>query len=85
VTSEFLLLMCISLSPWVVLQTLLIRTNGLATIFAPIVLIVSAAIQWPLLAFTLPDIESMIVANGALGVAGCVVLWLFLLAKGRLS
>jgi len=85
VTSEFLLLMCVSLAPWVILQTLLIRTNGLATIAAPIVLILSAAIQWPLFAFTLPDIEAMIISNGALGVFVCLVLWAILLLKGKRS
>jgi O-antigen/teichoic acid export membrane protein len=85
VTSEFLLLMCVSLAPWVILQTLLIRTNGLATIAAPIVLILSAAIQWPLFAFTLPNIEAMIISNGALGIFVCLVLWTILLVKGKRS
>jgi O-antigen/teichoic acid export membrane protein len=85
VTSEFLLLMCVSLAPWVLLQTILIRTNGLATIAAPIVLILSAAIQWPIFAFTLPNIEAMIISNGALGIFVCLVLWAILLVKGKRS
>jgi len=83
VTSEFFLLMCVSLAPWVLLQTILIRTNGLATIAAPIVLILSAAIQWPIFAFTLPNIEAMIISNGALGIFVCLVLWTILLVKGK--
>lgn len=85
VTSEFLLLMCVSLAPWVLLQTILIRTNGLATIAAPIVLILSAAIQWPIFAFTLPNIEAMIISNGALGILVCLALWAILLVKGKRS
>jgi O-antigen/teichoic acid export membrane protein len=83
VTSEFLMLMCVSLAPWVILQTLLIRTNGLATIAAPIVLILSAAIQWPLFAFTLPNIEAMIIWNGALGLFVCLTFWMILLTKSK--
>jgi O-antigen/teichoic acid export membrane protein len=82
-TPEFLLLMCASLAPWMILQTILIRTNGLATISAPIVLILAAAIQWPLLVFTLPDVETMIISNGALGIGACLVLWGALLTKGK--
>jgi O-antigen/teichoic acid export membrane protein len=85
VTSGFLLMLCISLAPWVVLQTILIRTNGLATISAPIVLLILASIQWPLLSLTLPSIESMAIANGALGLIACFILWLVLLIKGRKS
>ena len=83
VTSGFLLLMCVSLAPWVILQTLLIRTNGLATIAAPIVLILSAAIQWPLFAFTLPNIEAMIISNGALGIVVCLAFWMILITKSK--
>jgi O-antigen/teichoic acid export membrane protein len=85
VTSEFLLMICASLAPWVILQTILIRTNGLATMIAPIFLIAAALIQWPLFYLTLPSIELMSLANGLIGSFTCVILWAALLIKNRKS
>jgi O-antigen/teichoic acid export membrane protein len=83
VTADFILLMCVSIFPWVIMQTILIRTNGLATVSAPVILVCGAAIQWLLLTFTLPDVEAMIVSNGILGVVICIALWITLLIKKK--
>lgn len=85
VPSLLVLIMCFSAVPWVISQTLLMRTNALATLIAPVLLALSTAVQWPVMSLSLPNIENMLIFNGLIGVGLAVSLWVLITYKSKVS
>jgi O-antigen/teichoic acid export membrane protein len=83
VSSLLVVIMCFSAAPWVISQTLLIRTNALATLIAPMLLAASTAIQWPVMTLSLPNIENMLILNGLIGLGLALSLWTLISYKSK--
>lgn len=74
VTGLFLLFLCLSNAPWIVVQALMIQTNADASLKAMTVLFIALLAQWPMMYFLLPNIYSMLIGNGIIGLLTAILL-----------